>query len=298
MRTLITGGSGLVGSALVQFLHSRGQDIRCLKRNRSGSKAEFWNTRDLFEGEDSEPFQTVIHLAGENVANGRWSKTKKERILLSRVEGTRKLVEYLSTLETPPETLLCASAVGFYGSRGDDTLSENSGLGSGFLADVCKQWETEANKAQQFGTRVVNLRFGMILSPNGGALHKMLPAFKAGLGGPIGNGKQYISWISIRDIEEIVDFLIHTDDIKGPVNVVAPSPLTNLEFTRLLGDAVNKPARLPAPAFALRLIFGEMADEMLLASCRVRPEKLLNAGYVFLDPNLSQVMKLCLSPDR
>lgn len=256
MRTLITGGSGLVGSALVQFLHSRGQDIRCLKRIRQQDKQQdkgrIWNTDNLIDSDDDPPFDTVIHLAGENVATGRWSNAKKERILKSRVDGTRELVDYLATLETRPSTLLCASAVGFYGNRDDEPLLESSGLGSGFLADVCKQWEAEANKAQQLGIRVVNLRFGMVLSPNGGALHKMLPPFRMGVGGPIGKGNQYMSWVTIRDIEEIVDFLIHTPSIKGPVNVVAPSAVTNREFTRILAESVSKPAVLPTPPFALR----------------------------------------------
>ncbi|WP_163336564.1 TIGR01777 family oxidoreductase [Desulfopila sp. IMCC35008] len=294
MRTLISGCTGLVGSALIESLHSAGHDIRCLKRNKDASLSTFWDTRDLFsEDDDSQPFNHVIHLAGENVANGRWSTTRKKAILESRVEGTRQLVQYLATLKTPPETLLCASAVGFYGSRGDELLNEHSGLGGGFLADVCKQWEKEAKKAKEFGTRVVHLRFGMVLSPKGGALHKMLPPFKAGLGGPIGKGTGYMSWISIRDITKIVEFLINTPSVNGPVNVVSPTPVTNREFTENLAKVLHRPARLPAPPFMLRLLFGEMADEMLLSSTRAKPEKLLASGYEFKDTNLEDVLKYC-----
>jgi uncharacterized protein len=295
MRTLITGCSGLVGSALIESLHAAGHDIRCLQRNKDTSPESFWHTRELFSTSDnSKPFNQVIHLAGENVANGRWSATRKKAILESRIEGTRQLVRYLSTLETPPKTLLCASAVGFYGSRGDELLDEYSGLGRGFLSDVCRQWEREAKKAAEFGIRVVNMRFGMVLSPKGGALHKMLPPFKAGLGGPIGKGAGYMSWISIRDITEIIQFLISTPSISGPINVVSPSPVTNLEFTTTLASVLNRPARLPAPPFMLKLLFGEMADEMLLASIRAKPEKLLASGYQFKDPDLEKVLQYCV----
>lgn len=296
MRTLISGCTGLVGSALIESLHLAGHDIRCLKRNKDTSLEAFWHTRDLFSNsDDSRPFNHVIHLAGENVANGRWSAARKKAILESRVEGTRQLVEYLSTLATPPETLLCASAVGFYGNRGDEFLDEYSGLGGGFLADVCKQWEKEARKAEGLGIRVVNLRLGMVLSPKGGALHKMLPPFKAGLGGPIGKGAGYMSWISIRDITEIVQFLLANTSVTGPVNVVSPSPVTNTEFTASLAKVLNRPARLPAPPFMLRLLFGEMADEMLLSSTRAKPEKLIINGYKFRDTNLEQVLEYCVS---
>lgn len=296
MRTLISGCTGLVGSALIESLHAAGHDIRCLKRDKDESAAAFWQTSDLFSEDDtSQPFNHVIHLAGENVANGRWSAARKKAILESRVEGTRQLVEYLGSLKTPPETLLCASAVGFYGSRGDELLNEHSGLGGGFLADVCKQWEKEAKKAQEIGTRVVNLRFGMVLSPKGGALHKMIPPFKAGLGGPIGSGAGYMSWISIRDITEIVRFILTTPSVTGPVNVVSPNPVTNTEFTASLAKVLHRPARLPAPPFMLRLLFGEMADEMLLSSTRAIPEKLLASGYEFCDRNLEDVLEYCVT---
>lgn len=295
MRILISGATGLVGSALVESLHSKGHNIRCLQRNKKPGSTSIWQTDDLFAAPESdEPFDVVIHLAGENVADGRWSNSKKRRIMNSRIDGTRELVEYLATLPKPPSTFICASAIGYYGDRGDEILTEESGQGAGFLKDVCKNWEIEARKASQSGSRVVILRFGMVLSPKGGALSKMLPPFKAGIGGPIGKGEQYMSWVTIRDLTEIVNFAINTDSLEGPVNVVSPTPIVNKEFTKTLAEVLKKPARLPAPPFGLRLLFGEMADEMLLSSSRVKPEKLLKAGYVFRDRDLKASLEYCI----
>lgn len=294
MRTLISGGTGLVGSALIESLHSSGHDLRCLKRDKSEESDTFWRTDDLFDSSsETQPFDNVIHLAGENVAKGRWNGKLKRNILESRIVGTRKLIDYLEELDTKPSTFLCASAIGFYGSRQDEQLTETSGLGGGFLADVCRQWEKESRRAEQLGIRVVNLRFGMVLSPNGGALQKMVPPFRLGLGGPIGKGTSYMSWISIRDIPEIVKFILSTPSITGPVNIVSPTPVTNKEFTKALAKTLDKPARLPAPPFMLRLMFGEMADEMLLSSSRAIPEKLLNCGYQFKDTDLLETLKYC-----
>jgi len=296
MRTLITGASGLVGSALVESLHAKGYSLRCLQRNKKPGIGRIWKTDELLsDAEEAAPVDAVIHLAGENIADGRWSASKKRRIMDSRVEGTRELVGFLATLDEPPSTFICASAVGFYGSRGSEVLTEKKSGGSGFLAEVCRKWEAEAKKAESFGARVVHLRFGMILSPNGGALAKMLPPFKAGLGGPLGNGRQYMSWISIRDLVEIADLALNDETLRGPVNVVSPEPVTNKEFTRCLAEVLNRPAILPAPSFALRLMFGEMADEMLLASSRARPEKLIGAGYSFQDQNLTETLRYCVS---
>lgn len=294
MRTLITGASGLIGSALVQSLHAKGHSIRCLQRNKNKQNPEFWNT-DVFtlDGNEEQPFDTVIHLAGENVAQSRWNDKLKKRILDSRIEGTRELVQLLSKVPEPPSTFICASAIGYYGSRGSELLTEQSEAGKTFLAEVCRKWEAEAQQAESLGCRVVNLRFGMVLSPDGGALHKMLLPFKAGLGGPIGNGKQYMSWISIRDLVEIVDFAIHDESLYGPINVVSPVPVTNKEFTRCLSGVLGRPAILPVPPFALRLMFGKMADEMLLAGSRVKPEKLISSGYSFQDVNLAETLRFC-----
>jgi len=296
MRTLITGASGLIGSALVESLHTKGHAIRCLQRNKNTRSPNIWNT-DVFNLQESEKetFDTIIHLAGENVAEGRWNENRKKRIMESRIKGTRELIHLLSKLPSFPATFICASAIGYYGSRDSELLTEESEAGKGFLAEVCKKWENEAQQAQQLGCRVVNLRFGMVLSPRGGALHKMLPAFKAGLGGPIGSGKQYMSWVSIRDLVEIVDFAINDESLHGPVNVVSPVPVTNREFTRCLAEVLSRPAILPAPPFALRLMFGEMADEMLLAGSRVKPEKLISSGYSFQDVNLAETLRFCIS---
>lgn len=294
MKTLITGASGLIGSALVEFLHARGHTLRCLQRSGKETGG-FWHIGELLKRDDpAEPFDTVIHLAGENVAAGRWTTQRKQRILTSRIEGTRDLVTFLAGLPHPPQTFLCASAIGYYGNRQEELLTEKSESGSGFLAEVCRKWEQEAQRAGEFGARVVHLRFGMVLSPKGGALSKMLPPFRAGLGGPIGSGRQYMSWISIRDLAEIVDLAINDDSISGPINVVSPDPITNKDFTRILAEVLGRPAILPAPPFALRLMFGEMADEMLLASSRVKPEKLLAAGYSFQDTNLADTLRYCV----
>ncbi|SHO50646.1 TIGR01777 family oxidoreductase [Desulfopila aestuarii] len=295
MRTLITGASGLIGSALLESLHAKGHAIRCLQRNKKNSASTIWNTDVFAQQENEDNFDTIIHLAGENVADGRWNESRKKRIMESRIKGTRELIELLGKLSNPPATFICASAIGYYGNRGSELLTEESEAGKGFLAEVCKKWEVEAQKAQEIGCRVVNLRFGMVLSPGGGALHKMLPPFKAGLGGPIGNGKQYMSWVSIRDLVEIVDFAINDDSLNGPVNVVSPVPVTNREFTRCLAGVLGRPALLPVPPFALRLMFGEMADEMLLAGSRVKPEKLISSGYSFQDVNLSETLRFCTS---
>ncbi|MCP4342793.1 MAG: TIGR01777 family protein [Desulfobulbaceae bacterium] len=292
MKTLITGSSGLVGSSLVEFLFKKGHSIQCLKRNLEADSDKFWATQELPENKATE-FDTVIHLAGENVAQGRWTEKKKQSILLSRIEGTKELVDYISILTEKPSVFLCASAVGYYGSRGNEILDENSSLGTGFLADVCRQWEKETQRLSAMGVRVVNLRFGMVLSPRGGALHKMIPPFQARLGGIIGSGQQYISWISIRDLVKIVAFIIRRDHIKGPVNVVSPIQTTNKELTKALGKALNRPTPFKVPAFMAQLIFGQMANEMLLGSSRVTPKILMEAGYEFEDQSLDTVLQYC-----
>ncbi len=295
MKTLITGASGLVGSALVESLFKKGHVIRCLQRNKEQDKAHIWDTAGLSSANgDQRPFDIVIHLAGENVASGRWTAARKERILRSRVDGTRQLIDYLSLPPNRPKVFLCASATGYYGDCGKREVDERSPLGSGFLAEVCRQWEEEADRAEQAGIRVVKLRFGMILSPNGGALHKMLIPFKVGLGGVVGNGEQYISWTAIQELTEIVHFLIENDSASGPYNVISPAPVTNRVFTKTLGELLGRPTFLPAPAFLVRLIFAEMAQEMLLASCKAMPARLLEAGYQFQEVDLRRVLTSCI----
>lgn len=294
MKTLITGCSGLVGNALVEHLFKKGHSIQCLKRDAAKKPQSFWSTENLKKNDDID-FDAVIHLAGENVASGRWSKTKKDAILNSRIDGTRELVNYISTLDKKPKNFLCASAVGYYGNRGKEILYESSLQGVGFLSEVCRKWEYETNRLTAMGVRVINLRFGMILSPNGGALHKMLLPIKTGLGGTIGSGDQYISWISIRDLVEIVDFVIKKDKIHGPVNIVSPTQTTNRELTQKIGQVVNKKTPFKVPEFAARLLFGQMADEMLLTSSRVSPRVLLEAGYQFKDQSLESVLEYCIN---
>lgn len=293
MKTMITGSSGLVGSALIEYLFKNGHSIECLKRNSGSNSDHFWAT-DMLSKKTDSIFQNIIHLAGENVAHGRWTSKRKRQILLSRVEGTRKLVDYIFTLKNKPHTFLCASAIGYYGNRGDEILNEQSSLGNGFLADVCHQWEQETQRLTTLGVRVVNLRFGMILSSRGGALQKMIPLFQSRLGGVIGSGKQHISWITIRDLSQIVEFIINKDHVKGPVNIVSPIQTTNRELTRALGKALDRLTPFRIPGVMAKLLFGQLADEMLLSSTRVTPKVLLESGYKFSDQSLDAVLRRCI----
>lgn len=294
MKTLVTGCSGLVGNALVEHLFKKGHSLQCLQRNREPHSQQIWATQALPANTD-HVFDAVVHLAGENVADGRWTTAKKERILESRIEGTRQLIDYIATLEVKPKVALCASAVGYYGHSMDEIFDEDSPLGKGFLADVCRQWEKQAGRLETMGVRTVNLRFGMVLSPKGGALWKMVPAFKARVGGIVGSGEQFISWISIRDLVEIVDFIIKKPQINGPVNVVSPIPTTNRILSETLGRVLNRPVLMKIPAFMVRVIFGDMADEMLLASTRVTPKVLMEADYNYQDQSLESVLRYCLN---
>ncbi len=290
MRVLLTGSSGLIGSALIESLFAKGHVIQCLKRKQTPGSTHFWGTDAL--GPDTR-FDTVIHLAGENVAEGRWTERKKQKILKSRLESTKTLIDYVASLKEKPASLLCASAVGYYGSRGNEILDETSPPGEGFLADVCRRWEKETERLSLMNVRTVNLRFGMILSPRGGALPEIIPHFQAGFGGVIGSGKQYISWVGIDELTRIVDFIIDNEQIKGPVNVVCPAPATNRELVRALGKALNRPALLRVPGFMAKLRFGQMAGEMLLSSCRVMPKILLESGYEFTDQSLERAVLRC-----
>jgi uncharacterized protein (TIGR01777 family) len=239
-----------------------------------------------FDGVDA-----VVHLAGENIAAGRWTSARKAEIRQSRVEGTRRLCEALARLAQPPRVFVSASAIGFYGDRGAQTLTEESGAGSGFLPDVCREWEAATEPASQAGIRVVNLRFGMVLSPAGGALQKMLPPFKLGLGGRIGSGAQFMSWIAIDDAVGAIHQALSAESLRGPVNAVAPTPVTNAEFARTLARILRRPAFMPVPQFAARLAFGEMADALLLASARVMPVRLQESGYHFRFPELEGALR-------
>jgi uncharacterized protein (TIGR01777 family) len=240
----------------------------------------------------------VIHLAGENVAGGRWTPGRKTRIRDSRVQGTRLLAESLARLAHPPRVFISASATGYYGSRGSEILREDSGPGAGFLADVCRAWEAAADPARRAGVRVVHTRFGIVLSARGGVLSRVLPVFRAGFGGPLGTGRQYVSWIAIDDLVAAMLHVLATDAVSGPLNVVAPHPVTNAQFTAALGRALSRPAMLPVPAAVLRFVFGEMADDTLLASQRVEPARLLGSGFAFGFPEIDTAFRHLLRRGR
>ncbi|MCX6907006.1 MAG: TIGR01777 family oxidoreductase [Verrucomicrobia bacterium] len=281
MKILLTGAGGLVGSALVPLLTAGGHNITRL------SYSQPWP--DL-AGHDA-----VVHLAGENIATGHWTPEKKARIRDSRVEVTRRLCETVARLASPPRVFVCASAVGYYGNRGDELLHEESAPGAGFLAEVCRDWEVATKPAADAGIRVVNLRFGVILSATGGALAKMLTPFKFGVGGVIGDGRQWMSWITLDDVIGVIGDALANGTLHGPVNVVAPQPVTNREFTKTLGRVLGRPTVFPIPAFALRLAFGEMADALLLSSQRMEPAKLVASGYRFRFPELDGALRHLLN---
>jgi hypothetical protein len=240
--------------------------------------------------EGAEDIDVVVHLAGENISEGRWNASKKARIIDSRVKGTRLLAEFFAAADHKPSAIVSASAVGFYGDSGEMVVDESSEPGDGFLADVCKKWEEATAAAVQAGIRVVNIRLGVVLSAAGGALKKMLLPFRLGVGGVIGSGNQFMSWISIEDVVEAIQYAMVNDSLVGPVNLVSPNAVTNREFTRALGRALHRPTMFPMPAFAARLVFGEMADELLLAGTRAVPRKLMECGYEFRHPELTEAL--------
>lgn len=292
MNVAITGASGLVGSTLVPMLTTGGHRVTKLVRRPAGDSAVTWDPQaESFDASSLDGVDAVVHLAGENIAAARWSPKVKARIRESRVQGTRVLCEGLARMKTPPKVLVCASAVGFYGDRDDEVLTEDSAAGSGFLANVARDWEAATQPARDAGIRVVNLRFGVILSPKDGALAKMLLPFKLGAGGRVGSGRQYWSWISIDDAAGAIHHALMTDSLSGPVNAVAQNPVTNAEFTKTLGRVLVRPTIVPMPAFAARLALGEMADQLLLASIRVEPRQLIESGYDFRQPTLESAIR-------
>lgn len=294
MKVLVSGASGLVGSAVVDNLSSKGVEVLQLVRKtpRDVAREIVWNPSEgIADTSKLEGLDAVIHLAGEPIAEGRWTEEKKRRIRESRARGTQVLAEALSKLERKPETLLSASAVGYYGSRGSQILTEESEPGDDFLARVCREWEDATAPAVEAGIRVVMMRFGVILSAEGGALAKMLTPFKLGVGGRLGSGEQFMSWISLGDVVGVIDFLLDKVSLSGPVNTVAPNPVTNREFTEALGEALSRPTLLPVPKFALRVAFGEMADVALLASQRAEPARLKSNGYLFRHSELKDALR-------
>jgi uncharacterized protein len=287
MKVLIAGASGLVGSALIPVLETEGVEVTRLVRSTARAGEIGWHpNQDEIDAGQLESFDAIINFAGENIAAGRWTDDQKKKIHDSRVNGTHLLAEAIAKLKKPPAVFLCASATGIYGDRGDETLDEQSESGGGFLAGVCREWEEATEPAIQASVRTVNLRFGPILAREGGMLAKLLTPFKMGMGGKVGSGKQYISWVAIDDAVEAIKLALQNESLRGPLNIVSPSPVTNEVFTKTLGHVLSRPTALAMPAFAVRLAFGEMADEMLLVSQRVIPKKLNDAGYEFQQPDL------------
>ena len=294
MKVAVTGSTGLIGSALVQDIAQRGHEVLRLVR-KEGALAQgevAWNPdAGKINVQGLQGVDMVVHLAGEDVANGKWNDAKKLRIRNSRVNGTALLCKALASMRPRPKVLVSASAVGYYGNRGSDWLTETSPPGEGFLANVCRDWEAATGVAAQARIRVVNLRFGVVLSTQGGALGRMLPYFKAGLGGVMGSGRQYVSWVTLEDTVAAILHVMSYRMLNGPVNVTSPEPLTNYRFTKTLGAVLALPVILPLPGPLLRLLVGEMAQEVLLASARVRPAKLMEAGFNFRYPLLENALK-------
>jgi uncharacterized protein (TIGR01777 family) len=291
---LLSGASGMLGTALRQALAGRGSSIvQLVRRDPSAADELRWDPSARKPVADSQPLEGVraaIHLSGASVAGHRWTDAYKREMVASRVKSTQTLASVLSSLRQPPAALITASAAGFYGDRGNERLDERSSPGSGFLADLCRDWEAASQPAVVAGIRVVHPRLGVVLGAQAGALARMLPLFRLGLGGPLGSGRQWMSWISLQDAVAALLFLIDTPALTGPFNLTAPEPVTNSEFTQALSRAVHRPAVLPAPAFALRLAFGQMADEALLASARVYPARLIRAGFRFAHPTVAEAL--------
>lgn len=296
MKILVAGASGLVGTALKNYLAGLGHEVVSLSRGGQEGSVHWDPERGEINPEELEGFDAVVNLAGENIAGKRWSEGEKRRILESRVKATRLLADTLAHLARPPKVWINASAVGYYGSQGEKMLSEANGPGTGFLAGVCQAWEGATGAAAKKGIRVVLTRFGIVLSPKGGILGRLITPFKLGLGGKIGNGNQYMSWIAIEDLVAIIGHILVHDEIVGPLNVVSPHAVTNGEFTEELANTLHRSAFFTMPAAIARLVFGkEMAEEMLLASARVYPKRLLETEYVFQYPKLSGALQHLLT---
>ena len=292
---LLSGASGLVGKALQKELVNLGYSVYKLVRHKPSHNEFQWNAVDSIEIPLDFPIHSVIHLSGENVAAGRWNKKLKQRIYDSRILSTRLLVSEMKSMMNAPKTFICASAVGIYGNRGDEVLTENKTDNvsyKGFLVSVAHDWEREARKYSESkpGTRTLNARIGVVLSPEGGALEKMWPVFKMRMGGPLGNRQQYMSWISISDLVRAFVYCLENKDISGPVNFCSPEPLRNSEFTKILGSFLNRPTLVPAPVFGLKLALGEMAEELLLSSTRAVPEMLVKHGFEFEHNSLESAL--------
>jgi len=298
-KILVSGVSGPIGAALVPSLEASGAGIARLMRAESGlgpataTEVIPWDPAKAIAPESVSGFDAVIHLAGESIV-GRWSAAKKAKIRDSRVVGTRNLAQALARAKNKPQVFICSSAIGYYGDRGDEVLNEQSSPGTGFLADICREWEAATQPAAEAGIRSVQIRTGVVLSSKGGALGKMLTPFKMGLGGRIGSGRQWMSWIDVADMVGAIHHIVKTEPLRGPVNVVAPKPVTNAEFTKTLASVLSRPAIFPVPAFMVKLAFGEMGSDVLLAGQRVEPAQLLNGGYTFRFSQLRESLEQLL----
>jgi uncharacterized protein (TIGR01777 family) len=300
MKILVTGSSGLIGSALIPFFEANHHEIYKLVRVRPDlQRNEFaWDPeRGVINPPLLEGLDVVVHLAGENLL-GRWTQAKKRKIRDSRVNGTRVLCNNLCQLQDPPSVFVSASAIGYFGNRGDEILTEHSSKGEGFLADVCEEWEEATRLVSEKGIRTLNLRFGLVLSQKGGALKQMLPIFRCGLGGQLGFGNQYMSWITIDDLVRAIEFVIENEKLAGPINTVSPHPVTNGEFTKTLGHILHRPTIFSMPSFVVRLLFGELGKEALLSSQRVEPKKLEEAGFQYDYPDLEAALRHLLESRR
>jgi len=296
---VLSGASGMIGTELHRALAARKIPTLQLLRRVPTAKGQLqWNPSADRPIESAAPLEgavAAIHLSGASVATHRWTEAYRRELAASRVDSTHKLATVLAALRTPPGTFVVASAIGIYGDRGDEVLTESSPPGSGFLADLCRQWEAAAEPAIHSGIRVVYMRFGVVLGPGQGALQQMLPPFRFGLGARLGSGRQWMSWVGLADVIGAILFALERADLSGPVNVTAPNPVTNAEFTRVLGQQLSRPAFLALPAFAVRILFGQMADEALLASVRVQPEKLLTSGFRFSSPKIEEALNAALA---
>ncbi|HXZ42581.1 MAG TPA: TIGR01777 family oxidoreductase [Terriglobales bacterium] len=294
-KVLVSGSSGLIGSVLCSFLTADGYQItRLVRGTSSGENQIAWDLDRPLSPESVSGFDAVVHLAGESIV-GRWTDEKKAAIRHSRVSKTKNLAKALAEAPQRPQVFISASAIGYYGNRGQETLHEDSPVGRGFLADVCREWEFATSPAADAGIRTAQTRFGIVLSKAGGALAKMLTPFRLGIGGNMGDGHQWWSWIDLQDVVGAIEHVIKTGSLRDAVNVVSPNPVTNAEFTKALSSVLSRPAVFPMPVFVARLALGQMADELLLASQRVEPVKLLASGYVFQQPNLRQSLQAILS---
>jgi uncharacterized protein len=300
MKVIVSGSSGLVGTAVVDSLRADGHSIGRLVRSGSAGTADATSRLIRWEPPTGsidlaamEGADAVVHLAGASIAGGRWSAARKQELRRSRVDATRHLVAGLAQLKAKPRVLVSAAAIGYYGDRGDEVLIETSAAGDDFLAQLCRDWEAEAAKAEHGGIRTVMLRFGIILAAHGGALRQMIGPFRLGIGGKLGNGRQWMSWITLQDVAALVRYAVEKDWPRGPVNAVAPNAVTNAEFTSVLAGVLHRPALFPVPRPALKLAFGEMAD-VLVASQHVIPERLNTAGYPFRHAQLRDALKSIL----